>query len=152
MVGIVVLVALLVLLLAPGRIFAGWRRDRWRRTSVSSSSPAVRTAPEEIERKVTTLMLAGELDGPSYRIAMAELAAHSPIDITVSLMLVARGPAGRSAERLCRALPELAPATVRAAVDLARCGADTDELIRLLHLTCPQALRITTALSADDPA
>jgi len=78
-----------------------------------------------------------------------ESPGHTPTTVAVPTMLATRGRPARVA-RLCAELPELAPATVRAAIAVVRCGADADELVRLLRLTAAQALRISTALSGTD--
>lgn len=50
-------------------------------------------------------------------------------------------------KRLVDALPDVPPATVRAAADLAWLGSDVEDLVRLLDLTSPQALRIVVTMT-----
>ena len=157
--GMVILVVVMLALLLPNRIFTGTLPGRWHRPPVATprtppgTAPPALTTPSEIERRVTARLMDGTLDGPSYRVAMAALAAHAPSELSVPTMLAERARLARAGElvgRLGLALPELGSGTVLAAVNLARCGADTDELIRLLHLTGPQAMRISTALAGTD--
>lgn len=117
------------------------------RTPVRAPVPGA-AGPEATERALTARLLAGVLDGASYRDRMAEVA--STVDGTGS---------GRDALRVLSldmsslellghlgpSLPELEPATLCAAVNLARYGAGVDDLVRLLGLSYPQAVRISAA-------
>lgn len=109
------------------------------------------SGPEAVERWAAACLANGSLDAPVYRSAMEQLAAATdddPIDISV---VVWRAGATSDEElgdllgALAVQLPELAEPTARAALALHRFGADSDELMRLLRLTGPQAHTIAAA-------
>ena len=129
-------------------------------TPTESASDVVpltfQTSPDEIERTLTARLLSGHLDRAEYHEAMDALMSvvkRAPTAATVPRMLAVLGTPPHCGELLGRlgvALPELPPETVFAAFNLARCGANVDELVRLMDLTEPQALRISTVVSGAD--
>lgn len=109
-------------------------------------SPAVRGG--DVERTLAAQLLAGRLDPMMYRDALGAVAAtcerHSAPSPSDPRLLLALDTGGlRRLDELGVALPDLPPDTLRAAVTLARGGADADDLTRLLGVPAPQALRIT---------
>lgn len=102
------------------------------------------SGPDDVERAITSRLLAGRLDPELYRDCMAAIAAT--VDATAVCVESPVPTLDQDAvDRLVTALPELPSTTVRAAADLAQLGAGVEELVRLLDITPPQALRIVVA-------
>jgi hypothetical protein len=97
-----------------------------------------------VERLLTSRVLAGNVDPAEYRSRLAALAEEDyarRIEIRCALTLDHRARA--LLEPLRVALPEVPPATLSAAINLAGYGASVEDLVRLLGLTRAQAFRIT---------
>lgn len=128
------------------------RRSRRRRQRVAATPPVPGvgrvTDPEAIERYLTARVLVHSIDQESYRSRMASIAAAAagqPVDDLLRRATAIGPESARLLGTLGTALPELSPATLRAAVCLAGHGAAVDDLVRMLGLTPAQALRITAA-------
>ncbi|HEX3588379.1 MAG TPA: hypothetical protein VHV74_02025 [Pseudonocardiaceae bacterium] len=143
--------AILVVWLAFTAMYDVWevRRQRRRRAVRARSAPPPEQAipspppaePGYVELMVTARLLSGQLDPALYRDCMAAIA--STVDRVEDGRPEPPVAADHDAvDRLSATLPELSPDTVRAAVDLAQLGAGVEDLVRLLELTAPQALRI----------
>lgn len=126
------------------------RRGRGAIRGHVAATPPVRPAPTrapmpsgpaDVERAITGRLLTGRLDPELYRDCMAAIAATA--DATAACVESPVPTVDQDAlDRLVTALPELPSTTVLAAADLAQLGASVEELVRLLDITPPQALRI----------
>jgi hypothetical protein len=123
------------------------RRKKYAPILPALRNPAVPSVGyADAEGVLTARRLAGKIDRTAYRDGLAALAALEQRSTGVSPLRMVALDQGSLAElgRLGTGMPELAPATLFAAVSLAHNGATVEDLTRLLGLAPSQALRIVT--------
>jgi len=156
--GLILLLALVLVLTTGEFLTMAWQRTHRNRIStvtskVSAAAPPVAppAGPAEVEQALKARLLAGQLDPELYRDGMAAIA--STVSRTAAGFDESPSPTpdSGSLRLLAAALPELPTTTVRAAVDLAQLGASVEDLVRLLDLTSPQALRVIVATTGAMP-
>jgi len=134
-VGLAILAAWLVVIAT----YDVWEVRRQRRRATTGAATRQPTDPGYVERLVTARLLSGQLDPGLYRDCVAAIA--STVDRVDHSWTIGTTD-DDAVDRLSAALPDVSPDTVRAALELAQLRAGVEDLVRLLHLTTPQALRI----------